>query len=136
MSKEHHTAEAIERLREGETLAEIAESLGVKRPTLHLWLHETPEAADAYARARETGLHVRAERLVRKAATPLPTLASGGIDPAAVTQLKLEIDTEKWTLSKLVPHVYGDKQQIEHSGTVSVADALREAREKRRTGET
>ncbi len=132
MSNAEHTATALERLREGETLAEIAASLGVKRPTLHLWLHSTPESADAYARAREDGLHVRAERLVAKAATPLPTLQSGGIDPAAVTQLKLEIDTEKWTLSKLVPHVYGDKQQIEHSGSISLADKLREAREKRR----
>ena len=70
--------------------------------------------------------------MVAKASTPLPVLASGGIDPAAVSQLKLEIDTEKWTLSKLVPHVYGDKQQIEHSGQVSIAEALREAKEKRR----
>lgn len=123
---------ALDRLRDGETLAEIAESLGLKRPTLHSWLHATKELSDAYARAREAGLHSRAERLVAKASTPLPVLASGGIDPAAVSQLKLEIDTEKWTLSKLVPHVYGDKQQIEHSGQVSIAEALREAKEKRR----
>lgn len=127
------TAEVLERLREGETLADIARDMGMKRPTLHKQLHATPELSDAYARARETGLHVRAERLVAKAATPLPTLTSGGIDPAAVSQLKLEVDTEKWILSKLVPHVYGDKQQIEHSGSVSIADALRAAREKRET---
>lgn len=123
---------ALEGLRDGRTLAEIAEEMGLKRTTLLAWLHVTPELSDAYARAREEGLHARAERLVAKSATPLPTLASGGIDPAAVTQLKLEIDTEKWTLAKLVPYVYGDKQQIEHSGSISLADKLREARERRR----
>lgn len=126
-------ADVLERLRDGETLADIAEAEGGKRPTLHLWLHATPELADAYARAREAGLHSRAERLIAKAATPLPTLQSGGIDPASVSQLKLEIDAEKWLISKLVPHVYGEKQQIEHSGTVSIADRLREARAKRET---
>lgn len=128
------TTAVLDRLRDGETLADIARDIGMKRPTLHFQLHTTPELVDAYARARESGLHARAERLAEKAATPLPMLQSGGIDPAAVSQLKLEIDTEKWLISKLVPHVYGDRQHIEHSGEVGIAEVLREAKAKRKGG--
>lgn len=102
--------EVLERLADGELLAEVAQDIGVKRTTLYRYCQATPELVDAYARARQEGLITRGERLrsmVKDAA--LPSTASGGIDPAAVSHLKLLVDTEKWTLAKLAASIFGDK---------------------------
>jgi len=42
----------------------------------------------------------------------------------ALNRSKIRIDARKWMAGKLRPKVYGDKQQIEHSGAVSLSAAL------------
>jgi AcrR family transcriptional regulator len=106
----------LDRLADGDLLAEIAEDVGVKRTTLYMRFQTSKERIDLYTRAREEGLIARGERLRRLAHSPLPSLPNGGIDSAAVQQLKLQIDTEKWTLGKLLPKIYGDKVQAEVTG--------------------
>lgn len=124
--------EVLERLADGELLAEVAQDVGIKRTTLYTRFQATPELADAYARARQEGLLTRGERLRSMVATAsLPYTASGGIDPAAVSHLKLLVDTEKWTLAKLAASVFGDKVEqtiqgpgagpIQHNHTVTVS---------------
>jgi hypothetical protein len=105
-------APVLDRLADGELLAEIAESIGVKRTTLYMQLQATPALVDAYTRAREDGLHARAERLRLLAGEQVERTANGSLDSAAVAQLKLRVDVEKWTLAKLLPKVYGDKLAI------------------------
>jgi hypothetical protein len=107
---------ALERLANGELLSEIADDIGMKRPTLFSWLHETPELADVYARARLDGLLARGERLSKKAARPVDRLPTGGLDSAAVAQLRLEVDTDKWLLARLLSTVFGDKLQTQLTG--------------------
>lgn len=105
-------AQALELLRDGLMLSEIARELGVRRVTLLHRLKDTPEAANEYARAREDGLDARAEDLEALAAEAVPSTASGGLDSAAVSQLKLRVDARKWILAKLASHKYGDKLAI------------------------
>jgi len=113
MSKDVDLNEVLERLADGELLAEIANDLGVKRTTLYTRFQVTPELSDAYARARMDGLITRGERLRSMVATAaLPTGANGNIDPASVQHLKLLVDTEKWTLGKLAASVFGEKVQL------------------------
>ncbi|MCG3776453.1 MAG: hypothetical protein JW395_3312 [Nitrospira sp.] len=38
----------------------------------------------------------------------------------AVARSRLRVDTRKWFLSKLMPKVYGDKLDVEHSGNLTV----------------
>jgi hypothetical protein len=109
-------AEVLDRLADGELLSEIADDIGASRPTLFRWMHETPELADAYARARADGLLARGERLSKKAARLVERLPSGGLDSAAVAQLRLEVDTDKWLLARLLSTVFGDKVQTELTG--------------------
>lgn len=118
--KEATVAYVLDALSEGRLLAEIADELGMKRPTLFAYCHATKALSDAYARAREEGLHVRGERLRALTREEMPRLPSGGIDSAAVAQLRIQVDAEKWVLGKLLPHVYGDKIQTEHSGSLEV----------------
>lgn len=112
MGDDEILAYALEQLADGGLLSEIAEDVGLKRTTLYMRLQATPELVDAYARARDAGHDARAERLTKLAAQEIDVLASGGIDSAAVQQLKLRIDTEKWLLAKVAPRKYGDKLAI------------------------
>ena len=112
--------EVLERLADGELLSEIADDLGLKRTTLYTRFQATPQLADAYTRARADGLLARGERLSKKAARQVERLPSGGIDSAAVAQLRLEVDTDKWLLARLLSTVFGDKVQTELSGSVGV----------------
>lgn len=41
----------------------------------------------------------------------------GELDPQA---LRAVIDSRKWRLARMRPKVYGDKQAVEHSGSISV----------------
>lgn len=43
-----------------------------------------------------------------------PTPLGAAIDPAAVSAIKLLIDTRKWAASKVFPKVYGNRLEIEH----------------------
>lgn len=46
----------------------------------------------------------------------------------AVDRARLNVETLKWYLSKLAPKRYGDKIEVEHSGTLSISERLLEAR--------
>jgi DNA-binding phage protein len=116
IEREARIAEVLDRLADGELLSEIADDIGASRPTLFRWLHETPELSDVYARARADGLLARGERLSKKAARSVTRLPSGGLDAAEVAQLRLEVDTDKWLLARLLSKVFGDKTQTEHTG--------------------
>ena len=115
-ARKAYIPEILDRLADGELLSEIADDIGASRPTLFRWMHEPPELADVYARARADGLLARGERLSKKAARAVGRLPSGGLDAAEVAQLRLEVDTDKWLLARLLSTVFGDKVQTELTG--------------------
>jgi hypothetical protein len=39
---------------------------------------------------------------------------------AAVNKARLQVDTRKWLLSKLLPQKYGDKVDVRHDGQVTL----------------
>jgi hypothetical protein len=130
-------------LSEGHSLLSICEALGVPYATAMRWEVDIPEHSVNAARAREFGCHALAEQALAIANTPhmgivRTTKADGGIEERAedmTAHRRLQIDTRKWLIAKWLPTVYGEKQQIEHSGGISVAEVLREAKAKRK-GET
>ena len=124
MTDEQLISFTLEALTDGALLAEIAEELGMRRTTLYMRFASKPELLDAYTRARLEGLECRGEMLVRKAARELPRLPNGTIDSSAVQQLRLEIETEKWTLAKLHGSMFGDKVDHNHQGNVAVNHTL------------
>jgi hypothetical protein len=64
--------------------------------------------AAQYARARERGYQARADAL-------LDTASDETIEPAS---RRIITDTMKWELSKMLPKVYGDKLDLNHSGQI------------------
>lgn len=112
--------------------------------TVYRWLAapENELFRDRYARAREVQADVLADEILRIADTPqvgrkVKIDADGEeeiTEGDMIEHRRLQVDARKWYASKLAPKKYGDKQQVEHSGSLSIADALREAKAKRRQG--
>jgi hypothetical protein len=71
--------------------------------------------ADQYARARLIGYEMLAEQLI-------DSLDDDETDPA---RLRIQVDTRKWMLSKMLPKIYGDRLDLNHSGTVSTQNLTR-----------
>jgi hypothetical protein len=99
-----------------------------KRTTFLGWVLENHDGlADRYARARETGWHAMAEETLEIAddgandwmARNKP--GDGGYDHNGEhsQRSRLRVDTRKWLLSKVLPKVYGDKLDLNHSGSIA-----------------
>lgn len=101
-------------LEEGKPLEDWCAEEGRPSPQLvRQWKREIPAFGVAYARAREEGGMVLAERMRKTAATPSD-------HPDDVAHRRLMIDTDKWLLARWFPTQFGDKQQHEHAGSVAV----------------
>lgn len=102
-------------LSEGKSLREICEGEGMPpEATVRTWVVDDREGfAAQYARARNIGLDIRAD-FVRQAFMAEPDTA----------RARLIFDHERWYLSKLAPKVYGERQQVEHSGNVTLGSLV------------
>lgn len=123
-------ADAIcERLAAGESLRAICRDEGMPAErTVRGWVIDDIEGfAPQYARARDLGLDCVAEEIREIADTPkegeVSTSKEWGTEVKRGDMLehrKLQVDSRKWYLSKLAPKRYGDKQQVEHSGEMTI----------------
>ncbi|SOE49113.1 terminase small subunit-like protein [Orrella dioscoreae] len=137
--REEVADQIVWRLAEGETLRDICRSEGMPAwRTVYDWLDAHPEFAARFARARDLGCDAIAEQTLEILdEKPERTLTEQGdkIDPGFVQWQKNRAEQRLKLLAKWHPKKYGDKQQIEHSGSLSIADALREAKLRRQQGE-
>lgn len=131
-------------LAEGKSLREVCRADGMpSEVSVRKWaLADVNGFGAQYAHARALGYDAMAESIVDLSDNPL--IGTKSVSKATgleitegdnVDRSRLQIDARKWILSKMLPKKYGDKQHIEHSGTVSIGDTLREAREKRKARE-
>ena len=95
--------------------------------TFLVWVSEDSLLAEQYARARSVCLDAMAEDIIDLADTcrigQKSTSKATGLESTEgdmVERSRLQIDARKWLLSKLAPKKYGDKQQVEHSGTIGL----------------
>jgi hypothetical protein len=127
------------RLSEGESLRAICRDDGMPtEATIRNWAMIDYHGFFAqYARAREIGYAVMAEELLEL--SDKPNIGTKEVSKATgleittgdnVDRTRLQIDTRKWLLSKMLPKIYGDKQQIEHSGTLTLSDRMKRAEDK------
>lgn len=95
--------------------------------TICKWLREDTEFVQNYARAREEQADTLADQIIEISDEPLPIDENGRIDPGAVAQQRLRVDSRKWAASKLKPKKYGDRQQIDQniSGGLTFSEALK-----------
>lgn len=109
-----------ERLMAGESLRKASAALGVGAQTVLDWTEANAEFSGQYARARKIGYLVLAEEILDIADNPLlgietKTKPDGTVETTEGDMLghrKLQVDTRKWMLSKMLPKVYGDKLEL------------------------
>ena len=129
----------------GHSLATIAkEAWSPSYRAMRLWIATNEVFMHDYVRAKED----MAERL----ADEIITIADDGsndtyarddgtgttsevVNHDNINRSRLRVDARKWVLSKLIPKKYGDRQHIEHSGTMSLAADMADARKRAREGD-
>lgn len=78
--------------------------------------------------ARAQLLERMAEEIHQIADTPvegvtITTKADGGVEEKRADMIehrRLQIESRKWLLARLMPKKYGDKQHVEHSGSIGL----------------
>jgi hypothetical protein len=115
-------------LAQGRSLRDVCEDEGMPaESTVRLWAVEDREGFSAqYAKAREIGYHMMADELLEIADNGSNDWMERNAEENDGWQLngehiqrsRLRVDARKWMLSKVLPKVYGEKQQHEVSGEV------------------
>lgn len=106
------------------------------KSTVFRWLGAEEAFRDQYARAREAQADALFDDIIDIADDgsndwmERHDSEGGNIgwreNGEALNRSKIRIDARKWMAGKLRPKVYGDKQQIEHSGNITLGAALDE----------
>lgn len=129
------TAELIAaRLADGETLSSICRTPGMpSRQTVHQWRMRIPAFDDLYMRARAIGMEAMSDDMLVIADDDSGDLNPDGTPNSAnVQRSRLQVDTRKFLLAKLAPKVYGDRVEVEHSGTVEHRHSMSDRERMRR----
>ena len=122
------------RLCDGETLTQICRTPGMpSRQCVHQWRMRNPAFDDLYMRARAVGMESMSDDLLTIADDDTgDLLPDGSPNSAAVQRSRLMVDSRKFLMAKLAPKVYGDRQTVEHTGTVEHAVTLSDRERMRR----
>ena len=115
------TAMVCAQIAQGKSLRSILDA-DDKLPTVRSfldWMGADGELAIQYAHARQTQYELLADEIVSIADENYTTDEHGvreRLSSEAIQRNRLRVDTRKWMLSKMLPKVYGDKIQTEHTG--------------------
>jgi hypothetical protein len=127
------------RLAEGESLASVCRDAAMPcYSAVRLWEAENPAFLALSMRARETGCHKMAEDCLEIADDGINDWMERGDDKGwelngeHIQRSRLRIETRMRLLGKWLPKVYGDKQHIEHSGEIGIAERLKRAEQRRK----
>lgn len=103
--------EICSRLAHGESLNRICEAEGMPAESrVREWADINREGFTAkYARARASQAEHYAQEVI--------DIADGATD---ANLARVRVDARKWVAARLLPRVWGDKQQHEHSGEVEI----------------
>lgn len=113
--------EICTRLAQGESLSSICKSEGMPSKSAVVMWAANPEhpISEHYARAREVGYRLLADEIIEISDTPLMGVKTKtGPNGTEVTEgdmiehRRLQIDSRKWMLSKMLPKIYGDKLEV------------------------
>lgn len=124
MAFDQSTADAIcAKLAEGKSLRKACRDLGGPDPSTILnWCEASADFAQQYARARQLGYQLLADELVEIAdddsGDTIETENGPKANPEFAARSRLRLDTRKWMLSKMLPKIYGEKLDLNHSGAV------------------
>lgn len=105
--------EILEELAEGKTWADIAHNRFRDAAVLRKEVYGHPDLREALRAALELRAHATLDRIEQTVEE-----AMGCTDKVQIQAYKLKVETLKWQAAKFFPKVYGDRQVLEHEGTV------------------
>lgn len=105
----------LERIEDGEVGAEVCDGKNglPSWATFKRWMAEDEALRAEYERARETGVERNEAEFLREA-------RRRPVDSVDAQGQRTLVDALKWRLSKRLPRDFGDRQQVEHSGGVTL----------------
>lgn len=113
---EELTNKIADRLGEGRSLISICTDEDIPcRSTVNKWLREREEFRTIIARGREEQADYYLDKQIEFA--EIATMEDYQLR-------KFQADNLKWVASKLAPKKYGDKQQVDHSGTMTLGQLV------------
>lgn len=114
----------------GHSLRTICRDEGIPAvATIFTWLRTYPQFLEQYEKAKEDQSDALAEEMLDIADDGtndwmLKQNKDGSeyvaLNPEHVQRSRLRVDTRKWISSKLKPKKYGEKTNVEHSGSISL----------------
>jgi hypothetical protein len=108
----------IERVASGELIQDALQIVGLSATMFYKTKARVRELQGLYAQAQEDRTDLVADEIVKIADDPL-------IDPMRAKNM---VDTRKWRSSKQNSRVYGDRVELSIQQSISITDALSEAR--------
>jgi hypothetical protein len=81
--------------------------------TVYAWLNKNPEFLNTYTRAKEDQADTLTDQMLDLADSVIA-------DTSEIAKARLQIETRKWTASKLKPKKYGDKLDVDANVKSSV----------------
>lgn len=113
--------EICRRISDGEKLPDILEKEGMPaRSTFFKWKRENKPFSDLYVNVQQD----KGELLIEEIDSTVESLKIGRIEPSAANVI---IQTLKWKAAKFYPKMFGDKVDVDHSGSVNVEFDLKKA---------
>lgn len=100
-------AKVCARISAGESLRKACEAVGAVRPTVLLWIDESSEFADQYARAMVSRADAQFEELDEVSEQALT--AESAVE---IQGLRLKADNIKWQIARMNARKYGDKMTV------------------------
>lgn len=118
----------LQRMAEGLSAVKACEEVGLAWGTFWERIASDDDFAGRYTRARELLLERMSDEIHAIANTPVEgettiVKADGSIEVKRGDMLehrRLQIESRKWLLAKLMPKKYGDLRHVEHSGRVGL----------------
>jgi hypothetical protein len=112
-------AKICQRIADGESIRAICSDSDMPSTTaIFRWIANGKY--DGFRQLYESSMQIRLETLgdglIELADAPIERNAAGAIDSAAVQMRRLQIETRRWILSKLLPRKYGDRMGLDHQG--------------------
>lgn len=100
--------------------------------TVWLWLARYKDFSEQYTRAcdeRAEAIFEETIEIADNSAGDITVDEDGNeiVNHENIQRSRLRVDTRKWFVSKLSPKKYSEKQQHEHSGTITTLSSLVEA---------
>jgi len=99
--------------------------------TIFSWLRKHPEFVKQYETAKQEQSDMLVEEMLDisddSASDYISTEHGEKINTEHVQRSRLRVDTRKWIASKLKPKKYGEKQEVEHSGSLSLIELIKQS---------